>query len=70
MNALISILPVVLLFVLMLGFKVSGWKSALITLIATVGLALWARPQWASSRLNMPPTRSIPSWVGVWWRAH
>ncbi len=44
MNALISILPVVLLFVLMLGFKVSGWKSALITLIATVGLALWGAP--------------------------
>lgn len=44
MNALISILPVVLLFVLMLGFKVTGWKSALITLIATAALALWAAP--------------------------
>ena len=44
MNALISILPVALLFVLMLGFKVSGYKSALITLAATAALALWAAP--------------------------
>lgn len=44
MNAIISILPVVLLFVLMLGFKVTGYKSALITLAVTVGMALWAAP--------------------------
>ena len=44
MNALISILPVVLLFVLMLGFKVPSYKSALITCLATVALALWGAP--------------------------
>lgn len=44
MNALISILPVVLLFVLMLGFKVPSYKSALITFLATVALALWGAP--------------------------
>ncbi|MDE6533342.1 MAG: L-lactate permease [Muribaculaceae bacterium] len=44
MNAIISILPVVLLFVLMLGLKVSGYKSALITLIVTAALALWVAP--------------------------
>ena len=44
MNALISILPVALLFVLMLGFKVSGYKSALITLAATAALTLWTAP--------------------------
>ena len=44
MNALISILPVILLFVLMLGFKVTGYKSALITLVVTIGIALWIAP--------------------------
>lgn len=44
MNALISILPVALLFVLMLGFKVNGYKSALTTLVVTAALALWAAP--------------------------
>lgn len=44
MDVLISILPVALLFVLMLGLKVSGWKSALITLIMTVVLGLWVAP--------------------------
>lgn len=41
MNALISLSPIILLFVLMLGFKVTGWKSAVSTLIVTVALALW-----------------------------
>lgn len=44
MNALISIIPIVLLFVLMLGFKVASHKSALITLIVTVCLGLWVAP--------------------------
>ncbi|MCM1378367.1 MAG: L-lactate permease [Clostridium sp.] len=44
MNALISLIPVALLFILMLGFKVSGWKSALITLIVTGALAIWGAP--------------------------
>ena len=44
MAALISVIPIVLLFVLMMGLKVSGWKSALITLIVTILLALFAAP--------------------------
>lgn len=44
MNALISLIPIVLLFVLMLGFKVASHKSALITLIVTAALALWVAP--------------------------
>ena len=44
MVALISVIPIILLFVLMMGFKVPGWKSALITLVVTVLLALFAAP--------------------------
>ncbi len=42
--ALISIIPIALLFILMMGLKVSGWKSALITLVVTIVLALFAAP--------------------------
>lgn len=51
---LVSVLPVVLLFVLMLGFKVSGWKSALITLVVTVLLAMFA-----VSPLGIVPERFV-----------
>ena len=44
MNALISISPVILLFVLMLGFKVKSHLSALVTLAVTVMLAIWIAP--------------------------
>ncbi len=44
MSAIISITPIVLLFVLMLGFKMSGHKSAVTTLVVTVLLALLAAP--------------------------
>ena len=44
MTALISVIPIVLLIVLMMGFKVSGYKSAVITLIVTILLALFAVP--------------------------
>jgi lactate permease len=44
MAALISAIPIALLFILMMGFKVSGWKSALITLVVTILLALFATP--------------------------
>ena len=44
MSALISVIPIVLLIVLMMGFKVSGYKSALITLVVTILLALFAAP--------------------------
>ena len=37
-----SIIPIVLLFILMLGFKMAGHKSALLTLVITVLLALFA----------------------------
>ena len=42
MASIISIVPIVLLFVLMLGFKMAGHKSALLTLVVTVLLALFA----------------------------
>lgn len=41
MNALVALLPIILLFVLMLGFKMAGHKSALITLIVTVLIAFF-----------------------------
>ena len=44
MSALISVIPILLLIVLMMGFKVSGYKSAMITLIVTILLALFAAP--------------------------
>ena len=44
MSALISVIPIVLLIVLMMGFKVSGYKSAMITLVVTILLALFATP--------------------------
>ena len=40
MASVVSIIPIVLLFVLMLGFKMAGHKSALLTLVVTVLLAL------------------------------
>ncbi len=44
MTALISVIPILLLIVLMMGFKVSGYKSAMITLAVTILLALFAVP--------------------------
>lgn len=44
MAIVVSLLPLILLFVLMLGFKVSSHKSAFITLLVTVALALTAAP--------------------------
>ncbi len=44
MAALISVIPIALLFILMMGLKMSGWKSALITLVVTILLALFAAP--------------------------
>ena len=44
MTALIALVPILLLFVLMLGFKVPGHWSALITLIVAIGLALFVAP--------------------------
>ena len=44
MSALVSVIPILLLIVLMMGFKVSGYRSAIITLIVTIILALFAAP--------------------------
>ena len=44
MTALISAIPILLLIVLMMGFKVSGYRSAITTLAVTVVLALFAVP--------------------------
>ena len=64
MTALISIIPILLLFVLMLGFKMAGHKSAFITLVVTVLLALFVAPA-----MDMLPERfadaSVPGLV--WW---
>lgn len=35
MASVVSIIPIVLLFILMLGFKMAGHKSALLTLVVT-----------------------------------
>ena len=42
MSAILSVIPVILLFVLMLGLKLAGHKSAVITLCVTIILALVA----------------------------
>ena len=44
MTAIISAIPILLLIVLMMGFKVSGYRSAVVTLAVTVILALFAVP--------------------------
>lgn len=44
MSAIIAIIPIVLLFVLMLGLKMAGHKSAFLTLLATIALALFVAP--------------------------
>lgn len=44
MEILISILPILALIVCMMGFKLSGDKSALIALVLTVIIGLWAAP--------------------------
>lgn len=44
MGAIVSVIPIVLLFVLMLGLKVSSWKSAFATMGVTAILALFAAP--------------------------
>ena len=64
MAAIISVVPIVLLFVLMLGFKMAGHKSAFITLVVTVVLALFVAPP-----LDMVPQQFSESSIYgiVWW---
>ena len=45
MSAILSVIPIILLFVLMLGLKMAGHKSAVITLCVTIILGLVAGPQ-------------------------
>lgn len=44
MSAIIAIIPIVLLFVLMLGLKMAGHKTAFLTLLVTIALALFVAP--------------------------
>ncbi|WP_459964554.1 L-lactate permease [Prevotella falsenii] len=44
MSAIVAIIPIVLLFVLMLGLKMAGHKSAFLTLLVTIALALFVAP--------------------------
>lgn len=60
MSVIISILPIILLFVLMLGFKMAGHKSAFITLIVTIVLALFL-----PEKMGFAPQTYQQS--GVWW---
>ena len=64
MTALIAIIPIVLLFVLMLGLKMAGHKSAFITLIVTILLALFVAPA-----TGMVPERFADANIYglVWW---
>lgn len=64
MAALISIVPIVLLFVLMLGLKMAGHKSAFITLVVTILLALFVAPA-----MDMVPEqfRQASIYGVVWW---
>lgn len=64
MSAIISIIPIVLLFILMLGFKMAGHKSALLTFICTVLIGLFVAPM-----LDMvPEAHASDNIYGlVWW---
>ncbi|MBQ9193613.1 MAG: L-lactate permease [Bacteroidales bacterium] len=62
MSFAVAVLPIVLLFVLMLAFKMPGHKSALITLAVTVLLALFAAPA-----LGMLPEGTASVGGVVWW---
>lgn len=55
MAAIIAIIPIVLLFVLMLGLKMPGHRSAFITLVVTLVLALFVAPAmgFAPERFTM-----------------
>ena len=63
MAALVSILPIVLLFVLMLGFKMAGHRSAFISLLTTAAIAVFLAPT-----MNFAPdgfTQSGVAWAFV-----
>ena len=60
MSAIIAIIPIVLLFVLMLGLKMAGHKSAFLTLLVTIALALFVAPA-----MGFVPTEF--TFAGVGW---
>ena len=63
MAALVSVLPIVLLFVLMLGFKMAGHRSAFVSLLATAAIAVFLAPT-----MNFAPegfTQSGVSWAFI-----
>ena len=63
MAALVSVLPIVLLFVLMLGFKMAGHRSAFVSLLATAAIAVFLAPA-----MNFAPegfTQSGVAWAFV-----
>lgn len=64
MTAIIAIIPIILLFVLMLGLKMPGHKSAFITLAVTVLLALFVAPA-----MGMMPEKfaTASTYAVVWW---
>ena len=64
MTAIIAIIPIILLFVLMLGLKMPGHKSAFITLAVTVLLALFVAPA-----MDMMPEKfaTASTYAVVWW---
>ena len=64
MSALVSIIPIILLFVLMLGFKMAGHKSAFITLIVTILLGLFAAPAMDMVPENL---KDASIYGIVWW---
>ncbi len=64
MEILISILPILALIVCMMGFKLSGDKSALIALVLTVIIGLWVAPRWV---LLLQHSKSQVL-DGLWWK--
>lgn len=64
MGAIVSLMPIVLLFVLMLGFKVSSWKSAFATMGVTAILALFAAPALGilPEGLRGEPVSAVVAW--------
>ena len=64
MGAIVSVIPIVLLFVLMLGLKVSSWKSAFATMGVTAILALFAAPALGilPDYVASQPISAVVSW--------
>ena len=66
MSAFIVIIPIVLLFFLMLGLKISGHKSAFITLLVTIAIALFIAP----AMILYQKALRLLVWAGLSWKAY